>query len=172
MRRPAGVQLPDLCGITNGKRYLYDLLDVKVKEKVRSSAAQSIGGKNELEPSLDHTVAQAQQIVKDKRYAKAVKDGDMKTAQRMVDEAAKAAGYDIKLHHGTAGEPFYVFRQGSEGIHFGTIAQATKRAEVVGSRYGYKHSNHTSADIRYPPLGEFARGRRLAAPVCFIKKER
>ena len=32
----------------------------------------------------------------------AVERGDMKTAQRMVDQAAKAAGYDTqKLYHGT-----------------------------------------------------------------------
>ena len=35
-------------------------------------------------------------------YLDAVKRGDMATAQRMVDEAAKAAGYDSpKLYHGT-----------------------------------------------------------------------
>lgn len=37
----------------------------------------------------------------DAAYAKAVADGDMETAQRMVDEAAKAAGYDAKMYHGS-----------------------------------------------------------------------
>ena len=37
----------------------------------------------------------------DSTYLDAVKRGDMKTAQRMVDEAAKAAGYTIKAYHGT-----------------------------------------------------------------------
>ena len=33
-------------------------------------------------------------------YKSAVNRGDMKTAQRMVDEAAKATGYTIKAYHG------------------------------------------------------------------------
>lgn len=39
---------------------------------------------------------------RDDDYMKAVNDGDMETAQRMVDEAAKEAGFDSpKLYHGT-----------------------------------------------------------------------
>lgn len=38
----------------------------------------------------------------DKNYFDAVNSGDMETAQRMVDEAAKAAGYPVKAYHGTA----------------------------------------------------------------------
>ena len=37
----------------------------------------------------------------DKRYLQAVKDGDTETAQRMVDAAAKRAGYTIHAYHGT-----------------------------------------------------------------------
>ena len=38
----------------------------------------------------------------DTDYLSAVEHGDMATAQQMVDEAAKAAGYNIKAYHGTA----------------------------------------------------------------------
>lgn len=39
---------------------------------------------------------------RDREYMAAVERGDMETAQRMVDQAAKAAGYDTqKLYHGT-----------------------------------------------------------------------
>ena len=39
---------------------------------------------------------------RDTDYMKAVESGDTETAQRLVDEAAKAAGYDTKpLYHGT-----------------------------------------------------------------------
>ncbi len=38
----------------------------------------------------------------DSDYLSAVENGDMETAQRMVDEAAKAAGYTIKAYHGTS----------------------------------------------------------------------
>lgn len=40
-------------------------------------------------------------LPEDKKYLDAVKSGDMETAQKMVDEAAKKAGYTIKAYHGT-----------------------------------------------------------------------
>lgn len=44
----------------------------------------------------------AQKSLRDTEYLSAVESGDMETAQRMVDEAARAAGYEpIKLYHGT-----------------------------------------------------------------------
>lgn len=44
----------------------------------------------------------------DKAYMDAVKRGDMDEAQRMVDDAARRAGYDVKAYHQTAGD-FTVF---------------------------------------------------------------
>lgn len=38
---------------------------------------------------------------RDTQYLNAVNNGDMETAQRMVEEAAKEAGYTIKAYHGT-----------------------------------------------------------------------
>jgi hypothetical protein len=38
----------------------------------------------------------------DANYLKAVESGDMVTAQRMVDEAAKEAGHTVKAYHGTS----------------------------------------------------------------------
>lgn len=47
----------------------------------------------------------------DAAYAKAVADGDMETAQRMVDEAAKNAGYNVgPVWHGTKKWPFNSFK--------------------------------------------------------------
>lgn len=45
---------------------------------------------------------------RDSSYMDAVKRGDMDTAQKMVDEAAKAAGYDVKGFHATNAD-FTVF---------------------------------------------------------------
>ena len=66
-----------------------------------------------------------QYSLKDKDYMTAVESGDMETAQKMVDEAAKAAGYTIEAWHGTrAKERFTVFRtnekSGNFGAHFTT----------------------------------------------------
>ncbi len=47
----------------------------------------------------------------DASYLSAVENGDMETAQRMVDEAAKAAGYSSRMYHGAKnGGGFTVFR--------------------------------------------------------------
>jgi len=45
----------------------------------------------------------------DAEYLAAVQAGDMEKAQRMVDEAAKAAGYYVKAYHGTGSQNFTVF---------------------------------------------------------------
>ena len=50
----------------------------------------------------------------DTAYLAAVESGDMETAQKMVDEAAKAAGYKIKAYHGTNAE-FTTFEYGHIG---------------------------------------------------------
>ena len=49
----------------------------------------------------------------DAEYMSAVESGDMKTAQRMVDEAAQQAGYTFgKVYHGTPDNDFTVFNDG------------------------------------------------------------
>jgi hypothetical protein len=50
----------------------------------------------------------------DRDYLAAVESGDMGTAQRMVDEAAKQAGYTIKAYHGTT-DDFTKFSRGEQG---------------------------------------------------------
>lgn len=67
----------------------------------------------------------------DSAYIDAVNSGNMEEAQRLVDEAAKMAGYNQDLYHGT-GEYFNVFRLGREGIHLGNIEQAE---QVARNRY-------------------------------------
>ena len=63
----------------------------------------------------------------DADYLAAVKSGDMKVVQGMVDDAAKAAGYAVgPLFHGTRAE-FNKFRRGDLGIHWGTQEQASNR---------------------------------------------
>ena len=63
----------------------------------------------------------------DADYMAAVERGDTETAQRMVDEAAKAAGYNVgPVWHGTRAE-FNEFQRGDLGIHFGTKEQASSR---------------------------------------------
>lgn len=53
----------------------------------------------------------------DKDYLDAVNRGDMKTAQKMVDDVAKESGYDIKAYHGT-GYDFTVFDKSRQGNNY------------------------------------------------------
>ncbi|MCK9326188.1 MAG: hypothetical protein M0P69_11920, partial [Bacteroidales bacterium] len=66
--------------------------------------------------------------ISDRDYLSAVEAGDMETAQRMVDEAAKEAGYGIgPVYHGTNAK-FNTFRRGDIGFHFGTKSQARSKS--------------------------------------------
>ena len=63
----------------------------------------------------------------DRSYLESVERGDMETAQRLVDEAAKNAGYTVKGYHGT-GADFNIFSEENigkrnvwgKGFYFGT----------------------------------------------------
>lgn len=57
----------------------------------------------------DGDVAPTKYSLSDSTYLDAVNRGDTETAQKMVDEAAKNAGYDIKAYHGTRHGGFTVF---------------------------------------------------------------
>lgn len=58
---------------------------------------------------IDEGIKKQAKRATDKDYLDAVNRGDMETAQSMVDEAAKAAGYDTKAYHGTPNGGFTVF---------------------------------------------------------------
>ena len=70
---------------------------------------------------------------RDSEYLSAVESGDMETAQKMVDEAAKNAGYTIKAFHSTNAD-FTVFDKGrigngidqfGAGFYFGNTKEIT-----------------------------------------------
>ena len=74
----------------------------------------------------------------DAEYMDAVGNGDMETAQRMVDEAAKKAGYDIKAYHSTnakftkfdkekQGTNFNNYLHFGSGFYFGPTVEETKK---------------------------------------------
>jgi hypothetical protein len=68
---------------------------------------------------IDSGVLKTAETAQDAEYLAAVERGDMETAQRMVDEAAKVAGYDSpKVYHGTD-EQFNQFDINKVGSNFG-----------------------------------------------------
>ena len=96
----------------------------------------------QLSPS-DKNIQQTEQKVKDADYMKAVNSGDMDTAARMVEDAAKKSGYTLKATHRTNAD-FNVFdktkRSGKNGKTLGDgfyVAEITPRMEETGRRSEY-----------------------------------
>ena len=59
---------------------------------------------------IDSGVLKSAETAQDAEYLAAVERGDMETAQRMVDEAAKAAGYFLEAFHGSPEENITQFK--------------------------------------------------------------
>jgi hypothetical protein len=76
------------------------------------------------EPSILYA-RQPAAVVSDADYLAAVERGDMATAQRMVDEAARAAGYRFTVYHGTNGPEFTVFDSAKGGLKTGASSATT-----------------------------------------------
>lgn len=88
---------------------------------------------------IDLSKAKAQE--RDTAYMDAVNRGDMETAQRMVDEAAREAGYPVKAYHGTNQGNFTKFlwdkTQRADGGFYGRghyFTTSKSMAKMYGSR--------------------------------------
>ena len=73
----------------------------------------------------------------DTEYLSAVNRGDMETAQRMVDEAAKEAGYAYKGYHGTKRGGFTVFKNRMPGVIEGIKSIFLAKDEGTAAQYAY-----------------------------------
>lgn len=102
--------------------YVTDILKSYVKEQQTKDAEGAKQMPRVIERITDEIikpegVAESGDVMYSKRdseYMAAVERGDMGAAQRMVDEAAKAAGYTIEAYHGTNAE-FFAFDKGRVG---------------------------------------------------------
>lgn len=93
------------------------------------SATDNIGTFDGGNPDIRYSLAEVEEEVasdgakSDADYLDAVSRGDTAAAQKMVDEAAKAAGYTIKAYHGTSSE-FTTFQRGNKrtrgSLNFGS----------------------------------------------------
>lgn len=99
----------------------WDILEDEVQKIVREKEANSlaqIGTHPEYVSPKEPQVQHAPEPVaitpeQDAEYLKAVESGDAETAQRMVYETAKKAGYNVgPVYHGTPTGGFDVFREG------------------------------------------------------------
>lgn len=76
----------------------------------------------------------------DAEYLAAVEAGDMDAAQRMVDEAARAAGYGVgPVWHGTDAQ-FSSFRRGKRGIFFTSSRDEAERYAQIRTHWNNRES--------------------------------
>ena len=87
----------------------------------------------------------------DKKYAEFISKGNLYAAQRMVDEAAKAAGYTRTVYHGTASK-FTVFGFGRAGIFTTDNHDMAKTyGDNVISLYGKEGAKVLTIDAQESP---------------------
>lgn len=103
---------------------------------------------------------------KDTDYLAAVNRGDMETAQRMVDKAAKAAGYNYHLYHGTNADftKFDLRKFGGrngKGEGYGIYLAANR---VISAPYG---KNIIDAYVKFNRLAE---GTKKTLSLSEVKK--
>lgn len=100
-----------------------------------------------VKENISDTQNSARRITKEQdiAYMDAAKRGDTETAQRMVDEAAKEAGYAIKAYHGTAadftkfdknkvGQGYTLFASSGFGFYFTESSSVANNSYAKGKR--------------------------------------
>lgn len=113
-------------------------LSVFSPEQIKS-AIDNIGTFSKYDKDIRHSR-------KDEEYLSAVNRGDMETAQRMVDEAAKEAGYTEEVFHGM-GDRYNIYKSGNGQYGSGVYFTYDKS---IGQEYG------TVVDHLYVKVGKIA----------------
>jgi hypothetical protein len=97
-----------------------------------SGASGNVGRKAITDEYFKLTGEQRYMPASDTDYLSAVKKGDTATAQQMVDEAAKAAGYTTKVFHGTISQ----FNKPNTPLFLGDEGTAMSYAQDRAMGYG------------------------------------
>ncbi|MDD2326682.1 MAG: hypothetical protein PHW63_11950, partial [Alphaproteobacteria bacterium] len=134
------------------KQYQSERMGKEIAERefaVAKEAIAKLGAFKEIEKdvlgSLDIPVTGIMFKItpeEDAAYLDAVKQGDMETAQRMVDQAAKKAGYNVgPVYHGTPTGEFTVFDKSKLGTkgghHHGGFSFTTDQGAALGYANGF-----------------------------------
>lgn len=143
----------------NGTAVLYDI--VNIYDKKITDASVTMADKNpqrRQNTSVDNKIPQTKQSVnkklsvtpeKDAEYMSAVENGDMKTAQKMVDKAAKDAGYLRKGYHGSPNR-FYIFKRSKIGktTDPGIYGRGFYFSDQESQAWEYANQNNKKGDVR------------------------
>ena len=101
-----------------------------MRETIKSRIIDNPELKSNIKKQLKNTE-------KDSAYLDAINRGDMETAQKMVDEAAKEAGYTFKGYHGTKRGGFTVFKNRLPGMIEGVKSIFLAKDEGTAGQYAY-----------------------------------
>jgi hypothetical protein len=136
-------------------KYVKGKLIKRRREKEEDESATRTNEENvqDTEESGAQFNLPSKKITADAAYLDAVKRGDMETAQRMVDEAARKAGYTVKAYHGTRaeftafskdtiGSGATLFASQGKGFYFAadkeTASKYAKGGKVLSSRLKFE----------------------------------
>jgi hypothetical protein len=132
--------------INTGQGKPTEYSDFSEYQKARKEGQKTTIWRVDITPEMRksvETVGQPRFMPSDTDYLSAVQKGDTQAAQRMVDEAAKAAGYTVgPVYHGTPTGGFNVFDKRMRGETSGVSRQAfsfttnQKAAENYSKRLG------------------------------------
>lgn len=121
-------------------------LDSRVTRYEQGTALPTMGASEDRISDTSPEVKTRNSLKSDADYLSAVKRGDMETAQRMVDEAARAAGYDYVRHTRRKLNP----RNGDAGYFL--FVEADKE-DSLGSVYGdHRYFATTKASLNVSDL--------------------
>lgn len=149
-------------------RSLHDLIKDEIKSQQAEGVRETRGPPDDGEVSfslVDTKVPTREEM--DADYMAAVENGDMETARRMVEEAAKAAGYDLHLYHGSRkGGGFTVFRDWQYFTGSRKYAERYQERDNPGSLYEvfarsdrmFDTRNAEAADLFEQHRGEYGMG--------------
>lgn len=130
----------------------YNISDLSTEQRIRNKAgtvtAQPLQTVMPVMDNIINTIKTKQGIpsvpserfmpASDTDYLSAVKKGDTATAQRMVDEAAKAAGFDLKVYHGGTVKNIFDVLRGEQSTKHMTSALGAFFSETaaIANQYG------------------------------------
>ncbi len=133
--------------------------------KIASVTYDSEGNLIPLSQRMDPENPSWKYSIRDEDYMAVVERGDMETAQRMVDEAAKAAGYTMKVYHGTPTGGFTVFRGWSYFTENKAYADRYNHASASSIRGNYETTTPQTYELYMNPGNVFdtrkARAKKL-----------
>ena len=160
---------------SNGRKYLYDIQNIKNDAFTANTLYSKSRGATERIAQREnivseHNIAHSGENVKfslrdaetDRRYMTAVENGDMETAQRMVDEAAEEAGFTRLFYHGARkGGGFTVFKGWQYFTENKAYAQRYSKVGDSSSLYTVYARMEKPFDTRIPEVQQMFEEARM-----------